>query len=70
MPQPNMSHTFITRLQLRFNANRTQNMGILMALAGIVLVSGKAVLIKLAYAYDISTVELMTLRMGFALPFY
>ena len=65
-----MSHTFITRLQLRFNANRTQNMGILMALAGIVLFSGKAVLIKLAYAYDVSTVELMTLRMGFALPFY
>ena len=41
-----------------------------MALGSIVLFSGKAVLIKLAYAYDISTVELMTLRMGFALPFY
>jgi drug/metabolite transporter (DMT)-like permease len=65
-----MSHTLITRLKLLFNANRAQNMGILMALSGIVLFSGKAVLIKLAYAYDISTVELMTLRMGFALPFY
>lgn len=41
-----------------------------MALTSIVLFSAKAVLIKLAYAYEISTVELMTLRMGFALPFY
>ena len=41
-----------------------------MALSSIVLFSGKAVLIKLAYEYEISTVELMTLRMGFALPLY
>jgi drug/metabolite transporter (DMT)-like permease len=65
-----MSHTFITSLRSRFNVNRAQNIGVLMALGSIVLFSGKAVLIKLAYAYDISTVELMTLRMGFALPFY
>ena len=65
-----MSFTFINNLQSRFNINRTQNIGILMALASIVFFSGKAVLIKLAYEYDISTVELMTLRMGFALPFY
>jgi drug/metabolite transporter (DMT)-like permease len=65
-----MIQSFITSLRSRFNANRTQNIGVLMALGSIVLFSGKAVLIKLAYAYDISTVELMTLRMGFALPFY
>lgn len=65
-----MSQTFITSLQSRFNNNRAQNIGVLMALGSIVLFSGKAVLIKMAYAYDISTVELMTLRMGFALPFY
>jgi drug/metabolite transporter (DMT)-like permease len=65
-----MSQSFITSLRSRFNANRTQNIGVLMALGSIVLFSGKAVLIKLAYAYDITTVELMTLRMGFALPFY
>jgi drug/metabolite transporter (DMT)-like permease len=65
-----MSQPFVTNLRSRFNVNRTQNIGVLMALGSIVLFSGKAVLIKLAYAYDISTVELMTLRMGFALPFY
>lgn len=65
-----MNQTIITNLQSRFNLNRTQNIGVLMALGSIVLFSGKAVLIKLAYAYDINTVELMTLRMGFALPFY
>jgi drug/metabolite transporter (DMT)-like permease len=65
-----MSQTLITNLRLRFNVNRAQNIGVLMTLGGIVLFSGKAILIKLAYAYDISTVELMTLRMGFALPFY
>jgi len=65
-----MIFTFITNLKSRFNINRNQNIGILMALTSIVFFSGKAVLIKLAYDYDISTVELMTLRMGFALPFY
>jgi drug/metabolite transporter (DMT)-like permease len=65
-----MSLLSLTILRTRFDSNRAQNIGILMALSGIVLFSGKAVLIKLAYAYDISTVELMTLRMGFALPFY
>lgn len=65
-----MSQLSLANLRIRFDNNRVQNIGILMALTGIVLFSGKAVLIKLAYAYDISTVELMTLRMGFALPFY
>jgi drug/metabolite transporter (DMT)-like permease len=65
-----MSQFSLTSLRSRFDSNRAQNIGILMALGSIVLFSGKAVLIKLAYAYDISTVELMTLRMGFALPLY
>lgn len=65
-----MSLFSLANLRLRFDNNRMQNIGILMALSSIVLFSGKAVLIKLAYEYEISTVELMTLRMGFALPLY
>jgi drug/metabolite transporter (DMT)-like permease len=65
-----MSQFSIASLHTRFDTNRSQNIGILMAITGIVFFSGKAILIKLAYAYDITTVELMTLRMGFALPLY
>ena len=65
-----MSQLSLANLRVRFDNNRIHNVGILMALTSIVLFSGKAVLIKLAYAYDISTVELMTLRRGVALPFY
>jgi drug/metabolite transporter (DMT)-like permease len=32
--------------------------------------SAKAILVKLAYAYDVDTVSLLALRMGFSLPFF
>lgn len=41
-----------------------------MIFTGSVLFSIKAVLVKLAYEFDVDTLSLLTLRMGFALPFY
>lgn len=37
---------------------------------GSVMFSSKAVLVKLAYQYEVTSAELLALRMGFALPFY
>ena len=45
-------------------------MGILLAITGITLFSSKAVMVKMAYLYEVDTVSLLLLRMGFALPFY
>ncbi len=44
--------------------------GILMAVAGIVLFSAKAVLVKMAYIYGIEPINLLVFRMLFSLPFY
>ena len=41
-----------------------------MAIAGIFLFSAKAVLVKIAYQYQIDSVSLLLLRMVFALPVY
>jgi len=41
-----------------------------MIFIGSVLFSIKAVLVKLAYQFDVDTLSLLTLRMSFALPFY
>ncbi|MDW7693070.1 DMT family transporter [Flammeovirgaceae bacterium SG7u.111] len=43
---------------------------VFLALAGAILFSAKAVMVKLAYNYEIDPVSLLLLRMGFALPFY
>ncbi len=50
--------------------SRVYSSAILIAIAGIVLFSSKAVMVKLAYRYDIDAVSLLLLRMLFALPFY
>lgn len=39
-------------------------------LCGSISFSAKAVLVKLAYQYEVDTISLMALRMGFALPFF
>ncbi len=39
-------------------------------LFGSIMFSIKAVLVKLAYQYDVDTLSLLTLRMSFALPFF
>lgn len=44
--------------------------GILIAVLGIVLFSSKAVMVKLAYQYNVSSLHLLLFRMLFSLPFY
>ncbi|MEM7573663.1 MAG: DMT family transporter [Bacteroidota bacterium] len=44
--------------------------GILLVLLGAILFSTKAVLIKLAYQYEVSSISLLGLRMFTALPFF
>ncbi|MFT4761230.1 MAG: drug/metabolite transporter (DMT)-like permease [Paraglaciecola sp.] len=51
------------------NPNR-EMFAIFLILCGSITFSAKAVLVKLAYQYDVDTVSLMALRMGFALPFF
>ena len=44
--------------------------GLLFAIAGVTLFSVKAILVKLAYRYSVSSEHLLLFRMLFALPFY
>lgn len=44
--------------------------GILIAIIGVVLFSAKAVMVKMAYVYEVETLHLLVFRMLFALPFY
>ncbi|MFD1294054.1 DMT family transporter [Lutibacter holmesii] len=46
------------------------NSGILIAVVGIVMFSAKAIMVKLAYKYEVSAVHLLLFRMLFAVPFY
>lgn len=43
---------------------------ILIGILGVVMFSAKAVMVKLAYQYNVSAVNLLLFRMVFALPFY
>ena len=47
-----------------------KSIGILFAILGVVLFSAKAVMVKLAYTYNVDHLTLLLFRMGFALPFY
>ncbi|NRD20175.1 EamA family transporter [Winogradskyella eckloniae] len=44
--------------------------GLLLGVLGIVLFSSKAVMVKLAYRYNIDALSMLLLRMLFAFPFY
>lgn len=44
--------------------------GILMGVAGVLLFSTKAVIVKLMYQFDVDAMGALLLRMGFALPIY
>ncbi len=44
--------------------------GLLLAIAGAVLFSAKAILVKLSYRYGVDAVTLIALRMAFSLPFF
>lgn len=50
--------------------NRYRSIGILLMLLGAVMFATKAIFVKLAYQYDVSSISLLALRMGFALPFF
>lgn len=44
--------------------------GVFIAIIGVFLFSAKAILVKLCYTYHIDTISVLTLRMGFSLPFF
>jgi len=44
--------------------------GVFIAIVGIVLFSAKAIMVKLAYEFDVSSLHLLLFRMLFSLPFY
>ncbi len=46
------------------------SLGVVYAILGVVLFSAKAVLVKMAYTYNIDHLTLLFFRMFFALPFY
>ncbi|MCE7997006.1 MAG: DMT family transporter [Roseivirga sp.] len=48
----------------------TKTIAVFLGVLGVVLFSAKAVMVKMAYQYDIPPVPLLLLRMLFALPFY
>ncbi|MCF6297362.1 MAG: DMT family transporter [Flavobacteriaceae bacterium] len=50
--------------------SKVTNSGVLIAILGIVLFSAKAVMVKLAYQYHVSSIHLLLFRMLFSLPFY
>ena len=49
---------------------RTFVYGILLGILGIVLFSSKAVMVKLAYQYEVDAISILLLRMLFSFPFY
>jgi len=50
--------------------SKLKNSAVLIAVLGIVLFSAKAVMVKLAYQYHVSSLHLLLFRMLFSLPFY
>ncbi|MFC2127633.1 DMT family transporter [Bacteroidota bacterium] len=48
----------------------TKGIGVLFAVIGVVLFSAKAIMVKLAYQYNVDAVTLLLMRMLFALPVY
>lgn len=49
---------------------QTKAFAIFVGAIGVIFFSAKAVMVKLAYAYEVGAVELLLFRMLFALPFY
>jgi drug/metabolite transporter (DMT)-like permease len=59
-----------TASSISASATRTRWPGLLLAMAGAVAFSGKAIIVKLAYRHGVDAVTLIMLRMLFALPFF
>lgn len=53
----------------RKTVSRAAYIGVLCTIAGSIGFSGKTILVKLAYQYDVDTMTLLALRMIFAFPF-
>jgi drug/metabolite transporter (DMT)-like permease len=49
---------------------KENSLGLILAIFGVVLFSAKAIMVKLAYEYEIDSVSLLLLRMLFSLPVY
>jgi len=50
--------------------SQIKNSGVFIAILGIVLFSAKAIMVKLAYQYEVSSIHLLLFRMLFSSPFY
>lgn len=50
--------------------SKLKNSAVFIAIVGIVLFSAKAIMVKLAYQYNVSSLHLLLFRMLFSLPFY
>ncbi|XOV92363.1 MAG: DMT family transporter [Bacteroidota bacterium] len=48
----------------------TKALSLILGITGILLFSSKAVMVKLAYLYEVDTISILLLRMVFSLPFY
>ena len=53
-----------------FKKKSSDTLGVFIALLAVFLFSSKAILVKLIYAFEVPTIHILLLRMGFALPFY
>ncbi|MDG1805299.1 DMT family transporter [Flavicella sp.] len=49
---------------------KANTLGVVLAVLGVILFSAKAIMVKLAYHYEIDSVSLLLLRMLFSLPVY
>jgi len=54
----------------KMNLSTLKNSGVIIGITGIVLFSAKAIMVKLAYQYGVSSIHLLLFRMLLALPFY
>ncbi len=52
------------------NVTKSFIYGVLIGVLGIVLFSSKAVMVKLAYNYNVDAISILLLRMLFSFPFY
>lgn len=57
-------------MPLNTSSLSTKWLGFGLALTGVIMFSAKAVLVKIAYQYNVDYLSLLLLRMTFALPFY
>jgi drug/metabolite transporter (DMT)-like permease len=67
----NFAFSIISCSTLQLSKSSSQHvLGFVLVLAGALLFSVKAILVKLAYRYPVDSVSLLALRMLFSLPFY